>query len=256
MPLSVSAHELFIAPTSYGVEEPATILADIKIGQEFSGVRFPYQSRSFTRFEIINGNQTAPVTGRMGDFPALAMPTLGAGLTVILYATTPDTITYHDPEKFVAFVTHKNFPSVLKAHKARGLPEKHFTETYRRFAKSLIAVGHGKGSDHAFGLETEIIALRNPYTAPLKEGLPFQVLYKGLPRIDAQIEVFAKARDQTVKITTYQTGADGKVVVPMLEDTEYLIDAVVMRPLGGDGQDGSPVWESLWASMTFMTPAQ
>ena len=63
-------------------------------------------------------------------------------------------------------------------------------ETYRRYAKSLVAVGDGKGSDRDVGLDTEIIALANPYTDDVSGGLPVLVTLYGEPRKDAQVETY------------------------------------------------------------------
>ena len=256
VPTWVQAHELWIEPHDYVVAAEDLIVADIKIGQKFSGIRFPFLTRSFNRFDLASNDKTVAVTGRMGDFPALTMPPPHDGLIVIIHETTPDTITYDDPEKFVTFVTHKNFPEVLEIHAKRGLPEKHFTETYRRFAKSLVAVGNGVGADREFGLETEIVVLANPYVENLAAGMPIQVLYQGKPRIDVQVEVFVKAADDTVDVSFFRTDQTGAATIPMVLNSQYLIDAVVMRPVTGNGKDGAPVWESLWASMTFETPIE
>ena len=256
VPTWVHAHELWIEPQDYVIAADELIVADIKIGQKFSGIRFPYLTRNFTRFDLTFGNKSVPVTGRMGDFPALKMSPPREGLIIIIHETTPDTITYDDPEKFVAFVKHKDFSDVLEAHKTRGLPKQHFTETYRRFAKSLVAIGNGAGADRVYGLETEIVALANPYVESVVGGMPFEILYQGNPRPDAQVEVFAKAVDGTVDVSLYRTDQAGQVIIPMSLETEYLIDAVVMRPVSGSGKDGAPVWESLWASLTFETPKE
>jgi|GEM_PF-1902542 len=95
----------------------------------------------------------------------------------------------------------------------------------------------------------------NPDTDSLSDSLPFKVLCKGLHRDSAQVQIFAKVANQSVKVKTYQTDMNGKVVMPLWYDSEYLIEAVVMRPLDGNGQGGSSVWESLWASLTFRTSA-
>jgi len=36
--------------------------------------------------------------------------------------------------------------------------------------------------------------------------------------------------------------------------SEYLLDTVVMRPAPPSGEADAPVWQSLWASLTFMVP--
>ena len=127
-------------------------------------------------------------------------------------------------------------------------------ERYSRYAKSLIAVGNGAGEDIEAGLATEIVALENPYTGDMTDGLDILVLYEGKPRMDTQVEVFRKAPDGTVTITYERTDEAGKATIPVLPGHRYQLDAVVLRPLEVvDEKD--PSWESLWANMTLEVPA-
>ena len=126
-------------------------------------------------------------------------------------------------------------------------------ERYSRYGKALIAVGDGAGADREAGLETEIVALANPYTDDLSDGLPVRVLYQGAPRADAQVELFAKSPEGEVEITLLRTDAEGVALLPVTPGQVYLADAVVVRPLEPVAED-DPVWESLWASLTFKVP--
>ena len=175
------------------------------------------------------------------------------GLAVLVAETTPSTLTYHEWEKFTAFVAHKDLAGTLVSHRVRGLPETEFVETYRRFAKSLVAVGSGTGADRALGLETEVVALSNPYIDPLAAGMPVQVLYLGAPRANAQVELFDKAPDGAVKVTLHRTDDKGIVTLPVQAGHAYLVDAVVMRAVEPK-LPTDPVWESLWAALTFAVP--
>ena len=106
------------------------------------------------------------------------------------------------------------------------------------------------------GLETEIVALNNPYTDPASEGMRVKVLYQGSVRADAQVEVFEKASDGTVDVALYRTDAEGLAVLPLKPGHEYLVDAVVLRDTGNNDPAAGAVWHSLWASLTFAVPAQ
>ncbi|WP_372604900.1 DUF4198 domain-containing protein [Actibacterium sp.] len=248
------AHEFWLSPQSYQVEPGAPVLTDLRLGQDFSGAPLSYLPNRLSRFEMIQGEIVTKITGRMGDQPAMAAPAPGQGLAIIVHETTDNLLTYTDWSKFTAFVTHKAFPDALNRHAARGLPQIGFSETYRRYAKSLVAVGDGHGQDRDVGLETEIIALKNPYTDDLSQGLPVQVLYRGAPRVDTQLEVFQRSPSGDVVITKLQTDALGQVSVPVLPGHEYLLDAVMLLDTGNDDPKAGPVWQSLWAALTFMIP--
>lgn len=248
------AHEFWISPEDYTVTPDDRIVGHLRNGEEFSGSGYSYLPSRFTRFEIITGDTVRPVEGRVGDKPALDMPAGESGLSVVVHETTASRLTYTEWEKFVRFVEHKAMDGTLEAHRERGLPDAGFVELYSRYCKALIAVGDGAGADRPVGMLTEIVAEVNPYTDDLTAGLPLRVLYDGAPRANAQIELFEKAPDGAVTITLHTTDAEGRATVPVRAGHEYLADAVVMRSTGNDTVADGPVWETLWAALTFRVP--
>lgn len=248
------SHEFWISPESYTVNPGESIVADIRVGAEFSGAPSAFIPDRFERFDLIKGGNVRAVTGRMGDRPALNMPAGTQGLLVVVHETKDSKLTYTSWEQFAEFVGHKNFDGVLEQHQARDLPDQGFSERFRRFAKALISVGEGEGKDSDVGMRTEIIALKNPYTDDLAVGLPLRVLFEGLPRVNAQVEVFSKTATGLTNTATYQTNDQGEVTIAVKPGTEYLVDAVVMLPLENQDADKGAVWESLWASLTFRIP--
>lgn len=248
------AHEFWISPDSYRIEAGDTMLAALRVGQSFSGSSFSYIPQNFVTFELVTPEGKAPVEGRMGDLPALKIEGAQEGLNVIVHQTTPLSLKWVDWEIFKSFCEHKDFAWAIEDHLERELPEKGFRESYTRYAKSLVGVGTAEGQDAVFGMETEIVALANPYTDDLSKGFPVKVLYQGKARMNVQVEVFARAPDGTVTDTFQRTDMEGKALIPVVPGTEYLLDAVVMRPLMGSVEEDTAVWESLWASLTFRTP--
>lgn len=231
------------------MESGAPLIADLRNGEQFKGVALGYFTRQIARFDLAQGRRVQAVVGRMGDVPALQVTAGKPGLWAVLHETTPSLITYKEWEKFQAFAAHKDFPDIRARHTARGLPEAGFAERYTRHAKALVAVGHGRGADQARGLETEFVALQNPYAGG--DTLAVQLLYQGQPRSDAQIEMFARAPDGTVTVTLHRTDAQGQARLPVQPGHLYLLDAVVLRP--ADPASGA-VWETLWAALTFEVP--
>lgn len=245
------AHEFWIEPQNYQVQKGAPITADLKNGQKFKGSNLAYFDNRIARFEVVQNGTVTPVTGRLGDVPALQVTAPDDGLLVVVHQTAPSKITYKEWDKFQAFADHKDFGEMRARHESLGFPTDKFKETYTRYAKALIAVGDGNGADAPTGMETEFVALSNPYTDNLTQGMAVQVLYRDASRPDAQIEIFDRAPDNTVTITTTPTNAEGRALIPVLPGHTYLLDAVVLReaPKGGD-----TVWETLWAALTFSVP--
>ncbi len=247
------AHELWLEPADYQIAPGSPLVADIRVGENMDGPAYSYLPRDFRRFDLVRNGAVQPVEGRMGDRPALQSEAPGEGLVTLVYVTRDLSLTYTDFEKFAKFARHKDFEGALEAHETRGLSKDRFRERYVRYAKSLVAVGAGQGSDAEVGLETEIVALANPYTDDVSGGMPVRVLDAGAPRADAQVELFSKAPDGSVVVTLHRTDSDGVAVLPVTAGWSYLADAVVLRPL--DPQDDGPVWLTLWASLTFAVPA-
>lgn len=252
--LTAKGHEFWIDPVAHQVAAGDRIEANLRVGEAYEGSAFAYIPRSIRRFDYAYQGEIRPVEGTVGDRPALALTTEGEGLLVAIHATQDQHITWSAWEKFVSFLEHKDLTWGLAEHDARGLSRENVRERYSRYAKSLIAVGDGTGEDIRTGMVTEIVALENPYTGDMSDGLDIRALYNDEPLQDVQIEVFRKAPDGTVEITTERTDDDGRATIPVMPGHRYMLDTVVLRPLEMT-EEGDPSWETLWANLTFEVPA-
>ncbi len=256
--LPALAHEFWIEPEQYQVETDKPLVASLRNGENFKGTSLGWFENRFTRFEIVLGDKIAPVDGRMGDTPALQTTAPSdEGLLVVLHETVPSRLTYREWEKFLKFAAHKDFRTAADFHAEMGWPQEGFRESYTRHAKALIAVGDGAGSDRAFGLRTEFVALTNPYEPGFDGVMRVQVNDDGTPRADAQVEVFERTPDGVVDVTLHRTDAKGQVGIPVNPGSEYLFDAVILRPNHDAGsEDKAPLWLTFWAALTFAVPAR
>lgn len=252
--LAAQAHEFWLQPLDYTLDTGAPMQVEWRNGEKMEGVEIPYLPQGPVSFDVVIGDQVLPYKGRLGDSPAMTMTPPGPGLALVVMETIDTVLTYEDFAKFERFVTHKRLGDVLEQHAARGLPQVGFAESYRRFTKALVAVGAGDGADRPMGLRIEIVALANPYTDDLPEGMPLQLFLDGQPRPQSQVSLFAAAPDGTVTETFYLTDAEGKVTVPALAGHSYLADAVDMYALPNNDTNKGPVWHSDWASLTYQVP--
>lgn len=251
----VAAHEFWIEPLDYQIGANGKLEADIVNGQEFTGAKLAFLPQRFVNFLVFAGDQVARVEGRPGDQPALNQAPLAEGLNVAGYQAQNAIVTYENWESFQNFVDHKDLGDVRTRHSARGLSENGFKEVYSRYSKSLIGVGHSEGADRRMGLETEIVALANPYTDDLSGGMTVQVFYRDTMRADTQVEVFEKAANGAVEISLYRTDAEGIARFPVKPGFRYMVDAVVLRePTVALNERSNAVWETLWANLTFAVP--
>ena len=251
----VYAHEFWISPVKYEIGINKPIEAHFRVGQNFNGGSYTFLERDTNRHEVMQAGKIIKVTARNGDRPAFQLEGLPNGLAILVHETTNSTLTYRNFEKFIKFVNHKAFKGLPQAHISRGLPKIDFDESYSRFAKSLVAIGDGGGQDVSVGLEIEIVALTNPYTDDLSNGMHIQVLMEGQPRANVQVELFERPINsgEEAQIRLYATDAQGIAIFPVTMGNEYMLDNVALIPLEPK-VEGDPVWHSLWANLTFSVP--
>ena len=225
-------------------------------GEEFEGINLGYFERDTVRFETVFDGQITAAKSRSGDRPALSMDAPSQdGLLSVVYETKPSKLTYKEWPKFQKFAAHKDFKTAEADHIANGWPKEGFRESYTRHAKALIAVGSGAGMDRTVGMATEFTALTNPYAPDFAGEMRVLLTYSAAPRTDAQVEVFARGPDQTVTITLHSTDAAGIATITVIKGHTYLFDAVVLRPAPDAMKEpNNPLWETLWAALTFHVP--
>lgn len=246
------AHEFWLEPLDYTLDPGQELQVEIRIGQDFKGNEYSFNPTTFYDYSLRDSAGKRPIEGRTGDMPSVQMMPQNSGLLVLNHFSTSQMLTYREAEKFTAFVTHKGMLWVLDRHHKRGLPDVGFSEGYTRFAKTLIAVGNGTGTDAPTGMPIELVALANPYTDDL-DTVPVQLIWQGAPVPNAQLDIFHKAdRNVEATLTLVQTNDSGIAQIPVTRNGDYLINAVQMTiPSAADIERTGAVWHSLWASLTF-----
>lgn len=244
------AHEFWIEPQDYLISTSDKVVADFRNGQFFEGNSIVYIPDNIEKYYFILGKSSAKLEGNLGQRPAVSLTGIPDGLGIIVIETKPAIIAYAVWEKFQKFIDHKDFEIDKKGHLALGFPEMEFSESYRRFAKSLVGIGGAQGADRRLGLEIELVALLNPYTDDTTNGIPVQAFYNGTPLIDVQIELFEKDPNGEVEITLHRTNDEGIAILPITNGHSYMVDTVQLREAPDRNKDGV-VWETLWASLTF-----
>ena len=250
--ISVS-HELWLDSKTFQIESSQILEIDMRNGENFNGISLSFFENRIKQFFWGQNGTRTDVTSRAGDVPAMRTSIPTEGLVSIVYESTPSFLTYTNWDKFVNFVVHKDLGNAIERHQKNGWPKERFKEVYHRYSKALIGVGHSKGADENFGLETEFVALQNPYVDRLSENILLQLFYQNAPRANAQVEVFERNEREEVKVFLLRTDADGQVLVPVQSGHDYLIDSVVLREFASEEENG-PLWESLWAALTFSVP--
>lgn len=249
----VSAHEFWIEPLNYRVPAGGQLRAHLKVGQHFKGDTYAYIPGNALSFGVELAGDLQPADSRAGDLPALDQPAPAEGLAVIHYESNYSRLTYDSVEKFAAFADAEGVGWAVDAHYRRMLPRSDIVETYRRYAKSLIGVGHAEGADGALGMAFEWVLEDNPYTDVAATGatISARLLWRRQPFPDAQVRVFNRRGDR-VRESVLHTDAEGRVAVDVSSGGEFLLNSVhLIEPPPETARITRAVWESLWASVTF-----
>jgi len=244
-------HEFWIEPVQAKVAAGAPIKALTYVGSEFEGDELPNFPSMQRVVDVTLGDMTVPIGGPELQKPALQTPSLGDGLHVLRYQSRDYQLSYESYDKFLAFLDEAQRPELAAEHDARGLPRDGIREVYFRYAKSLVAVGSGAGSDRFMGMPFELVALTNPYTQALGD-MQFELRFLEEPLPDAALHVFHRAPDGTIDNIRLRSDATGVVTVPSANPGFYMVNAIQILPSSPRMQNllGAS-WQSLWASLTY-----
>ena len=247
------SHEFWIDPLDFDVAVGEPVIAHLRVGEDFVGSSMSYLPRNFELFTVASGGDTLPVEGRLGDIPAANIEGLSNGLAVIAHQTGVNRLTWDEWERFLGFANHKDLGDVTEMHAERGLSLENVREDYVRYAKSMIAVGDGEGSDARVGMRAELVALTNPYGSEFGGNMVVELWYDGALQADTQVEVFAADADGNVEITLARTNSDGIAEIPVQAGLRYMFDSVFLEAVESE-VDGDAIWVTHWANLTFAVP--
>ena len=252
---SIQAHEFWIEPTDFFLQNE-NLEAHLKVGQEFEGMRLMYDPNRFEEFKILSGskNKSIDVKGTIGDVPAINFKPDIEGLLIIYHETEDKFVDYKKFSKFKSFVTEKGYEKLIITHQERKLPLENFIESYRRYAKSLIAYNGIEGKDKKTGLLFEFVLSDNPYDE-LKENIVEATLfYKNRPYPRNLVSIFIKNKSNKINLYKVLTDDKGRFSFSIKPGDTYLLDSVILTPKKGNPKKKEPVWHSIWASTTFSVP--
>ena len=255
------AHEVWIEPNTTHLPEGEQLLADLRIGDMFKGDHLIYIPQQTERLFVLTEAGSFDLEPRIGSRPVVTVPPgrlAGlAGEVVVVYQSANNYIHYGSEGKFFRFAEKKGVPDVRQTHAGRQLPQSGFVERYKRFAKASIDVGPDRhaGSqqvnDRAVGMELEFVSRAKAHLLDGRTALEVQLMYQGNVLPAALVTLFS--RDPEGRVTASQHTTDGQGTVRLMADPghRYLLDHVTLRETDPAKDRNRPVWESLWASLTF-----
>ena len=251
--LPAASHEYWIEAQEAKYARGDTLKADLLVGENFKGQGQIYAPSQFESLVLLTGTRMLPIPGTLGDRPAVSLRGMPEGLAVLALVTGYSKIRYPNFAKFEKFARAHGEEHAIEAHRARGLPEEDFAETYQRFAKSLVAVGKGAGNDVRLGMKFELTAVQNPYHSG--DTVTYQLSRDRVPVPDHQIDVFYReAEGDLAQKFLLKTDAQGQVVVPVRRGATLVSAVAIEEPEPDQAAKRDVVWYSLWATSTFKIP--
>ncbi len=247
-------HEYWIEPISFSPALGQQVSANLKVGSDLKGQSLAFIPQFTLSYQLMDAKGMLELEGAAGDRPALNFFPEQAGLNVIVYQTTKNRVTFSEWEVFEKYLVSEGMPEIIGRHRERGLPQTDFSESYSRYAKTLIDVDStGTGNDAATGMIIELVAMQNPYSLQPGEELGIQLLYRGEPLADNQISIFMQdqARTKELVVERVRTDENGQIKFVPEPGLMYLLNSIEIEEISGQGKLS---WESFWASLTFAVP--
>lgn len=239
------AHEFWLQPVRYATQPGLPVPIQIKAGEGFEGIEYPWIP---SRVAAAGTRSSQDILRSSPQLPALQLTAAANGLTALHYRSNPTELEYDSFTDFTDFLQEDGLQWVEASHRARKLPDTGWKEAFTRYAKTLIKVGNGNGQDKPGLMPYEWVAVSNPYTTK-SQAYVFQLLSTGKPVTNAQVTYFTRGSDDTGEMerSLAITDASGKVQIPVVANTEYLVSSVIMTE-----QDSQIMpWQSHWVSITF-----
>jgi uncharacterized GH25 family protein len=239
--LAAFGHGMYVMPSSFFPAKGAALSIGFHIGDSFPESELSSRVERYQNPRLLWKGGSAPLTNlrvdgkrNVADAPAA----LGAG-ELIAAVSTSTTVLELEPAKFAEYLKEEGLPQVK--------PGK---ERYSKYAKAILLSGAANGfARQAVGFVIEIIPEADPYTLKPGASLPVQVLFRGKPAADLQIESsWADGKSGAKTVVVGRTGADGRLKVPLTAAGRWRIHTIKMEKCA---EPAAADWESFWASLTF-----
>ena len=247
IPLSLSAHDMWIEPTAFLPGDGQIVGVKLRVGQDFAGDPLPRNPALLNQFIFEDGSGRKPIIGRNGGDPAGYLRVDGLGLLVLGYRSNPSSVEL-PAETFNKYLREEGLDAIAAIRAGRHQTDAGAHELFARCAKSLLLAGSPARDqgDRRLGFTLELVAERNPYTIHAGDDLPVNLIYEGHPLPGALI--IAMNRLTPAEKVSARTDADGRVRLRLPSGGMWLIKAVHMIP-APEGTNAE--WASFWASLTF-----
>jgi hypothetical protein len=249
--LPLLAHDLYLMPQRFRLELGSPVTIAFHNGDDFPVPDRPPKLENVLEAVVVAEQGRTPLASlRVDGKVLLAEATLTkAGSAYAVSRTRPNFIELQ-PLKFEDYLKHEGLTRVLAWRAQHGEAAKPGRERYSKYVKSLLSAGQPtEFYRRPVGFPIEIVPLENPATVRAGGKLPVQILRRGKPAADLQIEVaWLTADGKSGRTVAGRTAADGTLTVPITTAGTWKLHSVSMERCA---EPAVADWESYWSSLTF-----
>lgn len=248
--VALQAHDLYLMPSQFFPNVGSKITIGFHVGDSFP------ESEVSGRIDRLKDAQIQGVKGKTimtnlridGKRDAADVVVRSKGNLIASVHTVPNFIEL-EPAKFGEYLKEEGLADVVAWREANGESGKPGKERYSKYAKSLLLSGTpDEFFKHQVGFIIEIIPEVDPSTLAAGAALPIQVLFRGKPAVDMQIETAWAGTGGQKTLVVGRTGADGRLSIPLTSAGKWRIHTIKMERCA---DQTAANWESFWASLTF-----
>lgn len=249
--LILLAHDLYLMPSTFRPQAQQPFVIAFHNGDDFPVSQTTPRIERMLNPRLLAKGKTIPLSNLRPDgLKMLADAKIDANGTWIAALQSKPNLIELEPNSFKKYVEHEGLTSVLQyreKHNETNIPGR---ERYSKYVKAIVQAGP-LTDDYKLptGEIIEIVPQSHPYALKPGAGLPIQVLFRGKPAADLQIEAAWLTKDgKAERKPIGRTDSQGRLSVPISSAGIWKLHTVLMERC----QDQNAAdWESFWASLTF-----
>lgn len=243
-------HDMYIMPSTFFPSKGEAITAGFHVGDSFPESEVGGRLDRLRNPRLIwKGGSVDFGNLRTNGNRDLADAVVGGSGELIAAINTIPTLIELQPSKFTEYLKEEGLTETISWRAEHGESAKPGKERYSKYAKAILLSGATNGfASHRVGYVIEIVPETDPYTLKPGDLLPIQVLFRGKPAADVQIESSWSAKAGHKTTVAGRTGSDGRLRVTLPAAGLWRIHTIKMERCA---EPAVADWESFWASLTF-----
>lgn len=251
---SASAHDFWLQPETFRLDEPGPLLVQTLVGHSDDLSIWPAAPSRIIALRSAGPDGVTDQQARLDADPArgLLRPVLPEPGFHVLTLTSTHASSDLPADRFNSYLEEEGVRPILEHRRARDTMDTNGREIYSRRGKSLILVGDldGASDDHVtrpLGLTLEIVPLTNPMRVSAEDGFDLEVRYRGQPVPGALVHVQSLSRND-VAIDPIRTDGDGRARFDPGVGGAWMLHTVWSSPTRIDPRGD---YDTTFSSLTF-----